>query len=117
MVQVDAHASDGTVCSVAGTLIGKANIPRVVSINGREVETNLGGIHLVLENSDEPGIIGQVGTEIGRDRTNIAAMSLSRNELGGVAMTVVSLDSELSAEAMAAIQATPGVHRALLVHA
>ncbi|MEZ5276468.1 MAG: phosphoglycerate dehydrogenase [Opitutaceae bacterium] len=117
LVQVDAHASDGSVCSVAGTLIGKANIPRAVSINGREVETNLGGIHLVLENSDEPGIIGQVGTEIGRDRTNIAAMSLSRNELGGVAMTVVSLDSELSAEAMKAIQATPGVHRALLVHA
>ncbi len=115
LVQVDALGSDGSVSSVAGTLIGKANIPRVVSINGREVETNLGGPHLVLENSDSPGIIGQVGTEIGHDRVNIASMSLSRNEVGGVAMTVVNLDSELSSKAMEKIKASPGVHRAIMV--
>jgi D-3-phosphoglycerate dehydrogenase len=108
--------SDGSVSSVAGTLIGKANIPRVVSIDGREVETNLGGAHLILENSDSPGIIGQVGTEIGRDKVNIASMSLSRNELGGVAMTVVNLDSELSQDAMARVTAIPGIQRAVMVH-
>lgn len=116
LVQVDAYGSDGSVSSVSGTLIGKANIPRVVSIDRREVETNLDGNHLVLENSDSPGIIGQVGTEIGHDEVNIASMSLSRNELGGVAMTVVNLDSELSEKAMAAVRAIPGVQRAIMVH-
>lgn len=117
LVQVEALGSDGTVCSVAGTLIGKANIPRVININGQAVETDLGGIHLVLENNDEPGIVGQVGTEIGRDRVNIATISMSRHEIGGVAMTVANLDSELSEAAMDAIAATSGVKRALLVHA
>lgn len=117
LVQVEAFGLDGTVCSVAGTLIGKANIPRVININGQAVETDLGGIHLILENKDEPGIVGQVGTEIGRDGVNIATISMSRNEVGGVAMTVVNLDSELSDAAMEAITAAPGVKRALLVHA
>jgi D-3-phosphoglycerate dehydrogenase len=117
LVQIESFGSDGIVCSVAGTLIGKANIPRVVSINGMEVETDLGGINLILENSDEPGIVGRIGTAIGRDKVNIATMSMSRNEIGGVAMTVVNLDSELSDGAMNAITATPGIKRALLVHA
>ena len=117
LVQIESFGSDGTVCSVAGTLIGKANIPRVININGMEVETDLGGISLIVENSDEPGIVGRVGTAIGRDRVNIATMSMSRNEIGGVAMTVVNLDSELSAAAMEAITAAPGIKRAVLVHA
>jgi D-3-phosphoglycerate dehydrogenase len=89
----------------------------VVNINGQEVESDLGGIHLILEHNDEPGFVGQVGTEIGRDQVNIATMSLGRQEVGGVAMNLINLDSELSAAAMAAIAATPGVRRALLVHA
>ena len=117
LVQIESFGSDGTVCTVAGTLIGKANIPRVINVNGMEVETDLGGISLILENSDEPGIVGRVGTAIGRDKVNIATMSMSRNEIGGVAMTVVNLDSELSAAAMDAITATPGIKRAVLVHA
>jgi len=117
LVQVKAYGADGTVCSIAGTLIGKANKPRVIKINGQAVETDLGGVHLILENNDEPGIVGQVGTEIGRDRVNIATMSMSRKEIGGMAMTVVKLDSVLSDAAMAAITVAPGVRRALLVRA
>jgi D-3-phosphoglycerate dehydrogenase len=117
LVQIESYGSDGTVCSVAGTLIGKANIPRVININGMEVETDLGGISLILDNSDEPGIVGRVGTAIGHDKVNIATMSMSRNEVGGVAMTVVNLDSELSAAAMDAITAMPGIKQAVLVHA
>lgn len=117
LVQIESFGSDGTVCSVAGTLIGKANIPRVINVNGKEVETDLGGISLILENSDEPGIVGRVGTAIGLDKVNIATMSMSRNEVGGVAMTVVNLDSELSDAAMDAVTAIPGIKRAVLVHA
>src|SRR4051812_3262574 len=38
LIQVEAVAPDGSVYSAAGTLIGKGNQPRIVSINGREVE-------------------------------------------------------------------------------
>ena len=99
LIQVEALGADGVTRSVAGTLIGKASSPRVVSINGREVEVAATGKLLIIENSDEPGMIGYVGTLLGRDGVNIANMSLSRQEPGQTALMVINLDSEPSAAA------------------
>ena len=46
-----------------------------------------------FENRDRPGIVGHVGTLMGRHKVNIASMSLSRDEAGGEALTVLNLDS------------------------
>jgi D-3-phosphoglycerate dehydrogenase len=96
LIQVEAAAADGAVGSASGTLIGKANAPRIVSINARAVEVAATGKLLVIENSDEPGMIGYVGTLLGRDKVNIANMSLSRQEAGQTALMVINLDSEPS---------------------
>ena len=48
---------------------------------------------LIFENKDRPGIVGEVGTLFGKHGVNIASMSLSRNEVGGRALTVLNLDS------------------------
>jgi D-3-phosphoglycerate dehydrogenase len=47
----------------------------------------------IFENKDRPGIVGEVGTLFGKHGVNIAGMSLSRNEFGGRALTVLNLDS------------------------
>jgi D-3-phosphoglycerate dehydrogenase / 2-oxoglutarate reductase len=99
LIQIEAQGPDGTVRSVAGTLIGKASSPRVVSINGRDVEVAATGKLLIIENRDEPGMIGYVGTLLGKDGVNIANMSLSRQEAGQTALMVINLDSEPSASA------------------
>jgi D-3-phosphoglycerate dehydrogenase len=99
LIQMEAQAPDGTSWSVAGTLIGKASSPRVVSINGRDVEVAATGKLLIIENRDEPGMIGYVGTLLGKDGVNIANMSLSRQEAGQTALMVINLDSEPSAAA------------------
>jgi D-3-phosphoglycerate dehydrogenase len=99
LIQVEALGADGIVRSVSGTLIGKASSPRVVSLNGREVEVAATGKLLIIENSDEPGMIGYVGTLLGRDGVNIANMSLSRQEAGQTALMVINLDSEPSESA------------------
>jgi D-3-phosphoglycerate dehydrogenase len=96
LVQVEALASDGVSRSAAGTLIGKANAPRIVSINARAVEVAATGKLLIIENSDEPGMIGYVGTLLGTDKVNIANMSLSRQEPGQTALMVINLDHEPS---------------------
>lgn len=116
LIRVEAHCADGSTVSAEGTLIGKGNSPRVVSINGREVEVEPYGCMLVLANSDELGIVGRVGTIIGKDGVNIAAMSLSRNEVGGVALNVASLDSDLSESAMNELRAIKAVKQAKQVH-
>jgi D-3-phosphoglycerate dehydrogenase len=96
LIQLEAVGHDGVVRSASGTLIGKASSPRIVSINARAVEVAATGKLLIIENSDEPGMIGFVGTLLGRDKVNIANMSLSRQEPGQTALMVINLDSEPS---------------------
>jgi len=91
LVQVEALGADGETWSASGTLIGKASSPRIVSINGRGVEVSATGKLLIIENRDEPGMIGYVGTLLGKDKVNIANMSLSRQEPGQTALMVINL--------------------------
>lgn len=116
LIKVEAECANGENVSAEGTLIGKSNTPRVVSINGREVEVEPHGCMLIIANSDETGIVGKVGSIIGKDGVNIAAMSLSRNEVGGVALNVACLDSDLSAAAMAEIKSIDAIKQAKVVH-
>ena len=93
LIVLEATGADGQIYSVEGTLIGKSGLPRIVHINGREVEAAPEGIMLVVENQDVPGIVGTLGTILAKSGVNIAAMSLSRNHVGGLAMNIVNLDT------------------------
>jgi D-3-phosphoglycerate dehydrogenase len=116
LIQVEAVCADGSTRSASGTLTGKASAPRIVSINGREVEVVATGKLLIIENSDEPGMIGYVGTLLGRDRVNIANMSLSRQEAGQTALMVINLDSEPSDAARRELKAHKAIRLAKFVH-
>ena len=96
LIAVEAVAADGSTHSAEGTLIGKTAKPRIVELNGREVEAEAAGKLLIIENHDEPGMIGYVGTLLGKDKVNIANMSLSRMTAGATALMVINLDSEPS---------------------
>lgn len=115
LVELEAHCADGELASLAGTLISKAQIPRVVALNGRAVEFSPFGYVLILENEDVPGIVGMLGTVLGRDKVNIANLSLSRSSTSGRATAVYQLDSAPSEAAMAEIAAFPGIASATLV--
>src|SRR5258708_18404516 len=73
LMEVKAIAADGTSVSAAGTLIGKANAPRLIALHDREVEAAPAGALLIYENHDEPGIIGMVRPFMGPDKGHIAA--------------------------------------------
>ncbi|WP_404420174.1 phosphoglycerate dehydrogenase [Nibricoccus sp. IMCC34717] len=115
LITVEAIAGDGTVHSAQGTLIGKAMQPRIVGINGREVEVEASGKLLVLENVDVPGMVGQVGTLLGKDKVNIADMSLSRLTPGGTAYMVVRVDNEPSESARQELKGNPSIKTAKFV--
>ena len=115
LMQVEAVAPDGAVYSAAGTLIGKGNQPRIVIINGRDVEVAAEGKLLVLENLDQPGMVGAVGTILGQDKVNIADMSLSRLTPGGTAYMVVRVDTEPSEAARAEIKGHAAIKMAKFV--
>ena len=90
LLELSADAEGKTV-SVAGAFFGAT--PRIVNVNSRHVEARPHGVVLVLENTDRPGIVGRIGTLLGEHGVNIATMSLSRNQAGGTALTVLNLDT------------------------
>jgi len=51
------------------------------------------GVIFLMNNKDRPGMVGYIGTLMGRHHVNIASMSLSRDAAGGQALTVLNLDS------------------------
>lgn len=95
--------------SVAGTLFGHKKDPRVVRINRYHVDAVPEGFILVLMNEDKPGIIGNVGTILGRNNINIAGMTLGRNVVGGQAVTMLNVDSRVSEEALKEISKAPNI--------
>ena len=115
LIAVEATAGDGSVHSAKGTLIGKAGAPRLVELNGRGVEAEARGKLLIIENHDEPGMIGYVGTLLGKDKVNIANMSLSRQQPGETALMVINLDSEPSPAARKELKSHPAIKLAKFV--
>ena len=74
---------------VEGTVFGHDSL-RLVSVRGIDVEAPLGGTMLIIRNDDQPGVIGEVGTILGRHRVNIANFALGRGE--GGAIGIVNVD-------------------------
>src|SRR5438132_5043346 len=93
---------EGKTVSVGGAFFGAT--PRIISINKRPVEARPHGVVLVLENTDRPGMVGRIGTLLGEHGVNIATMSLSRNQAGGTALTVLNLDTTPSEELLSEIR-------------
>ena len=106
-------AAEGKTVSVGGAFFGAT--PRIVSINSRPVEAKPHGVVLVLENTDRPGMVGRIGTLLGDHGVNIATMSLSRNQAGGTALTVLNLDTRPSEELLAEIRANDDIRSAQVI--
>ena len=50
---------------------------------------------LVIYNLDKPGIVGQIGSILGKAGINIAGMRFGRARPGGEAITVLNVDNEV----------------------
>ncbi len=94
--------------TASGTIVSP-NDPRIVRIDGYHIDAKPTGYLLCLRNSDEPGIIGHVGTVVGKAGINIADLTLGRKEPGGEALTVCNVDAHLSEEVIKEIKSIPQV--------
>ncbi|MCD4780516.1 MAG: phosphoglycerate dehydrogenase [Candidatus Omnitrophica bacterium] len=69
--------------------------PRIVKINNVYVEAVPEGHMLFINNKDKPGIVGAVGTILAQENINIAGIVFGRESKGGLALSVVNVDSEV----------------------
>lgn len=102
--------------SAEGTVLHDGS-PRVLQIDGIPVEAELEGTLLYLRNEDKPGVIGQVGTTLGKQGVNIATFALGRrnSSAGTEAVSLVRLDGEVSSAILEPIRAIPAITQARLI--
>jgi len=100
--------TDRTQNMVAGTLFGK-NEPRIVRINEFVTEAIPEGNILFLHNQDKPGVIGNMGSTLASHGINIGQMHLSRDQVGGTAISLVHVDGRVSPEVLEALLRLPHI--------
>jgi D-3-phosphoglycerate dehydrogenase len=93
---------------LAGTLFSRKD-PRIVLIDGFKVEIVPEGELLLIYNNDKPGVIGSLGTLLGNNRINIARMHFGRESAGGMAISVISIDSTATPEIIGQIRKLPNI--------
>ncbi|MFP8956532.1 phosphoglycerate dehydrogenase [Natrialbaceae archaeon A-CW3] len=97
LISVTVASSDDAI-TVDGTLFA-GDDPRIVRIDDYRVDAIPHGKMVVTRNTDEPGVIGLIGTVMGNHGVNIAGMFNAREAHGGEALTVYNVDGDVPEEA------------------
>jgi D-3-phosphoglycerate dehydrogenase len=97
--------------SVGGTVFSDGK-PRLIQINKISMDAEFSPHMVYTENADKPGYIGALGTLLGNEGVNIATFNLGRDEPGGKAIALVSVDERVEDSVLAKVRALPHVVRA-----
>ncbi len=84
---------------VMGSLFTKTD-PRIIRINNFYVDLVPKGHLIYISNRDLPGVVGAIGTILGKSDINIAGMTFGRIKPGGDAITVLNIDSKPSEDVL-----------------
>jgi D-3-phosphoglycerate dehydrogenase len=93
LLSVKLHTSEGEHW-VEGAVFERTS-PRLVQINGIGVEAPLEGAMIVVRNNDQPGVIGEIGTILGRHGVNIANFALGREGTNAIGVVIVDETSPI----------------------
>ncbi len=96
--------------SVAGTVFSNGK-PRIIQVKGINMEAELTRHMLYITNDDKPGFIGSFGQLMADHGVNIATLNLGRDEPGGNAICLASLDSALTPAILSAVKELRNVTR------
>lgn len=102
LVRVSLTLNDGSTVCVGGTVTGSRHTPKVVEVDGFDVDVPLSNYMAFFRYHDRPGIVGLVGNILGSEQINIAGMQVSRDD-SGHALIVLTVDSAISAESVSRI--------------
>ncbi|WP_208026953.1 phosphoglycerate dehydrogenase [Rhabdothermincola sediminis] len=100
--------------ALAGTLVGLKGEPRIVMVDDHTVDVPPARHMLVVRNEDRPGMIGVVGTALGRAGINIADMDVGRSAEGVPALMVLATSQSVPVEVQEELRAAGGI---ISVHA
>jgi len=88
---------------------------RIVNVDGFSVDAMPSGYLIIASNIDQPGMIGQVGTILGKNNVNIAGMEVGRNKAGEKAVMLLNIDNAVPDKVLRELEKVKGIHSAKLV--
>jgi D-3-phosphoglycerate dehydrogenase / 2-oxoglutarate reductase len=94
--------AQGQKRTISGALFEGA--PRIVRLRDYSIDFAPEEHMMLLNYVDRPGMIGKIGTILGKHNINIASMNLGRREKKGEAMVILSLDSAVPADVVEEIK-------------
>jgi len=96
--------------SIGGTVFHDGK-PRILNIKGIKVDAEFTPSMIYVTNEDKPGFIGRFASLLGEARVNIATFALGRDEEGGSAIALVSIDGPAPDDVLAKVGKIPGVRQ------
>ncbi len=102
LLEVHAECA-GDPVSVAGVLVGKRDNERLVRVYGYELDMAFSPILAFFRYEDRPGVVGTVGSLLGKAGINIANMQVGRQSEGGEALMGLAVDSAIPEDVLQGI--------------
>ncbi len=93
--------------SVGGAVVG--NEPRIVQVDSYRIDVVPSGYMIVAKIVDRPNIIGPCCMILGRNNINIAGMQVGRIRIGGEAIMVLNVDSDVNDGILDEIKLVDGI--------
>ena len=95
---------------IMGTLFGNQD-PRIVKVNEFLLDAEPKDYMLFIHNEDKPGVVGTLGTILGRNKVNIAEMTLGRIKKANktMALTIINTDQDVPPKVLSEIKKLPPI--------
>jgi D-3-phosphoglycerate dehydrogenase len=111
VLQLTLHAGESSISASGAILHGDS--PRLLHLDGIDIEAPLQGTLLTIRNQDVPGVIGRIGTILGNHQINIANFALGRSNgkeaAPATALAVLQIDGEVTDAVLKELRAAPAI--------
>src|SRR5262249_5202790 len=114
--QIRVRASEkagGRAHAVAGTVFGRE--PRIIAVDDLRLDLPPKGVLLVTRHKDQPGVLGQIGSILGRYQINIQRLELAPGENGSAAHGYLTLFPEPGPAVLEALRSVPAIEELQLL--
>jgi len=113
-IRVEIDSDAGRTTAEGAILL---NRPRLLQVDGIPCEAPLSGHITYMKNADVPGVIGYIGTVLGRNEINIASFSLGRTDgksdaptnQPAIAVSVLQTDQEVPEQVLSELLVNPSL--------
>lgn len=113
LITVKMKTKNGTR-SVAGTVLSGLG-PRIVKVDHYRVDITPLGHIIVIYHTDQPGVIGKMGSLLAKHEVNIATMQVDRSNIGGDAIMMLTVDKHVHDQVLQELLQLREIHQVRII--